>query len=58
MNYVVCTCGHKVNDLKLAHHIEAKDYDRNGNECASSLVVCGKCLSWYKKEKLFIKEYK
>jgi hypothetical protein len=50
-NIIIATCGHKISDKWFkgkAGEIIIKDFDRDGDKCASYLNVCKKCLPAYK----------
>jgi hypothetical protein len=58
---IIGTCGHRIdrtNKNSLGFPIAIKDYDKEGNEVISFLIVCKDCLKWYQKENLIIKEKK
>ena len=58
---VIGTCGHELSDKWWTSDkgaICVKDTDREGRGCLSYLVVCPKCLGWYQKENLVVREDK
>jgi len=61
MGKIIATCGHEIS-LDWFESDKGKicveDTDRELNDCVSYLLVCPKCLEWYEKEGLIIKENK
>ena len=55
MGELIGTCGHKIT-LKecYANAIPVKEYDKEGRRVVCYMVVCDKCLEWWKKKKLIL----
>ena len=53
------TCGHRITGKELEHNgISIKEYDETGRQVVCSMVVCDKCLKWWKKRKLILHNQK
>lgn len=57
---VIGTCGHEVSDTGkhgLGYSIAVREQDREGRWGVAYIVVCAKCLAWWRKKKLIVEEF-
>ena len=55
MGEIIGTCGDTLTDRMFTNNnISVKEYDKEGGRVIRSMVVCDKCLKWWRKKKLIL----
>ena len=60
MGELIGTCQHKLTNEEFTNftysinNISVKEYDKEGRRVVCYMVVCDKCLEWWKKKKLIL----
>jgi hypothetical protein len=52
MGKIIGSCSHEIDILLPCNQIAVKEFDKNGERCIKTMVVCQNCLVWYTRNNL------